>query len=153
MQEKLPRELRDKIYEYTVGLTSSHMGKYRYGDAEVKWKPWTKPNTSFGWLRDLDDCGVLHIRNIEFVGIDTLREIAETYYRTVIFVFEDWYGGETVAPLYPVTIFGGSILLSQTTGTTNSPTHLNGRDNCLMHHFRSHSMGIGMIGFRRASCL
>jgi hypothetical protein len=106
MQEKLPREIRDQIYEYTIGIRRSRMDKRRdYEGVLGKQKPWSKSDPCIGWIRDLEKVGVLHICNIDFVGIDTLREIAETYYRTVTIFFDDYRVDEMVAP----SLFGNDL--------------------------------------------
>jgi hypothetical protein len=100
MHEKLPRELRDMIYKYTIGIGRRRMNKSRdYQDvAGMTRKPWSKPDSCFGWMRDLEKAGVIHICNIDFVGLDTMRELAEIYYRTITFFFDDYRVDEMVAP-------------------------------------------------------
>jgi hypothetical protein len=49
--------------------------------------------------------GVLYICVIDFVGIDTLREIAESYYRTVTFLFDENRVDDMLAPF----LFGEDI--------------------------------------------
>ncbi|KAF1831624.1 hypothetical protein BDW02DRAFT_625536 [Decorospora gaudefroyi] len=83
MQKKLPRELRDIILEYTLEIRKS---RDQSKTPNPSAKPYLKACRVFE--RKLSNAGLLHICNIEFVGLDTLCEIAQTWYRTATFPFD-----------------------------------------------------------------
>jgi hypothetical protein len=66
MQKKLPRELRDNIYKCIVGEETAH-------NASTKHPPW------------LEDTYHSHLCDAKYIGSITKTELAETWYRLVLF--------------------------------------------------------------------
>jgi hypothetical protein len=93
MQQKLPRELRDMIYAYildtrTQPLVQNELAK-DFPESMRCTRPWTpanKPDASIPWICQIK-YDLRHICDKDYVGLETMQEIAEAYYRGSVFSF------------------------------------------------------------------
>jgi hypothetical protein len=104
MQRHLPLELRDMIYEYvletkTHPLVQDEFGYFLEGKETTRgWTPENKPDRLLPWISQIGNYGLRHICDKDYIGLDTMQEIAEAYYRGSIFSF-DIYSRYDTAPL------------------------------------------------------
>jgi hypothetical protein len=94
MQAKLPREIRDNVYEHVLG---ERVRSLNHGlPSKIAWKVGQKPNSYSGvgaslWMRELLKQNILHLLDNEVVGFPTVHEFAETYYRYSNFTIHVWF--------------------------------------------------------------
>ncbi|KAH7397221.1 hypothetical protein BKA66DRAFT_566350 [Pyrenochaeta sp. MPI-SDFR-AT-0127] len=92
MHQLLPRELRDMIYMYILGnhlRTMCASGNSKRMTRKI-WKPSDGPDTDFYWMSKFKKLGILHICNVKYVGMMTVRELAETCYCTSILILDNY---------------------------------------------------------------
>jgi hypothetical protein len=109
MQHQLPRELRDMIYEYVLETRIHPLVHDEFAKEVLKetgitlgWTPKKKPEPSLPWIRQIRRYGLRHICDKDYVGLDTMQEIAEAYYCGSIFSF-DIYSKYDPAPAAPLS--------------------------------------------------
>ena len=84
MRLLLPRELRDAVYEHLLADCEQPVADVRAMEQTGLEEQLLPTN----WRRTFTSCGMSHILDREFMGQDTLRELAETYYRCSTFAFD-----------------------------------------------------------------
>jgi hypothetical protein len=95
MQHELPRELRDMVYGHlletrTHPLTPDDVARLLPENLRKgrDWGPAKKPDPSYSWIKKIGRYGLTHICDKDYVGLATMQEIAEAYYRESIFSFD-----------------------------------------------------------------
>jgi hypothetical protein len=83
IQRKLPRELRDMIYEQPLTEDTTVWGEEDEDECPMCWYSDDQPACRKHFLP--------HLRSIDYLGVETKIEVAEIWYRTSVFQFTDLY--------------------------------------------------------------